>query len=303
MKKLILLFAIIALMLGACSKKDNTTSTNPTTPAPTITAVPTTFTQQVLIEEFTACWCGWCPDGITAIKQADSMYPGKINAVAFQDGDVMTTPQIQTAYSALMATWSVSGIPATVVNRTSENGFGEGQYPAPPGWLNSALDQTPVCGVALDATASTTKTLSVKVYAGFNQPLTGSYRLIVYLIENPVTNTNSQYNQENYQSSTGSSPNPSSPWYSQPPSMSDFAHPHVLREILSADQNGDSIPSTSLIKGGEYTKTYTFANNSSAWDYSNLYFVVAIYKYGTTTSDQQIMNSQVVKVGSLQNWN
>ena len=309
MKKILFIILASCVAMSSCKKSItdvSPTTTTPTqtpiTPPPAISAVPSSFTQKVLIEEFTASWCGYCPNGITAINAAETAYPNRINAIAIHDDAYPSSePMGIAAANTLEAFWQMSGIPASTVNRIADAGSAN-IYPG--NWssvMSSQMAQTAQCGIAMDATASTSTTISVSVHAGFKTSLTGDYRLVVYLMETPVSNSDSYYDQHNYMSKTGSSPDPLSEWYNQPPSIHLFAHKHVARQVLSVDVFGDAISSSSIGAGKAFVKTYSLPL-SSAWTKANLYIVAAVLKYSSDNTQQQIMNSQEVNVGALKNW-
>lgn len=291
-----IIFILMVSFIFSCKKKDDDNSTSVVTPAPTITAVPATFTQKVMIEENTGNWCGWCVLGAEGIKKADETFPGRVNAVALHGGgqDAMTVPE----YNTMLTFANVSGVPHYQLNRGSGGGF-PGSFSSA---VSGALNQVAQSGLAIDATKSSGTSVSFDVHAGFNTTLTGDYRLMVYLVEDAVTGTGSGYNQSNYVSND---PNyTTSAYYSLPATITNYSHKHVARKLLSASlSGGDQIPAANVAAGKSYVKTYTFTiPAASGWNPANIRVVAGIMKYSPNCSLQKIINSQSTLLGSLKNW-
>jgi hypothetical protein len=261
-----------------------------------IGSVPSNFTQKVMIEENTGSWCGWCVLGADGIKTVDEANPGKVNAVALHGGS--TEPMYIPEYYTMLTFCGASGVPHYQLNRGTSGGF-PGAFTT---IVSTALAQTAECGLAIDGRRSNDSTVTVTVHAGFKSDLPGDYRLMLYLVEDVVQNSGSAYNQQNYVS--GNASYSSNPYYSLPAVINNFEHKHVARKLLSASlQEGDQIPASYVKGGNEFIKTYTYAiPKGSDWKPVNLRVVAGILKYSSTCSYQNILNSQSVKLGSVQSW-
>ena len=291
MKKTSFALLAMAIAIGACKKKEDAAPTAPEE----VGAVPSSFSQEVLVEEMTGAWCGWCVLGAEGIKTAVTAHPGKVNAVACHggSGEPMTKPE----YSSIISFSGATGVPHYRCNRGTGGGF-PGSFSTN---VNTALAQTAQCGLAMDTRATSGSTISVTVHAGFKSALTGDYRLVVYLIENSITNSATNYDQHNYVYNNASYS--TSEYYTKPSVIPGYSHLHVERKLLSVDIHGDAIPSANVVAGGEYVKTYTYAIPAgSGWNTSNMAVVAGILKYGATVSTQQFMNSQECGLGSVRNW-
>ena len=84
MKKLFLA-TLVALSFASCKKSSDETPAPSTTPVDTSTnntgaigAVPSSFTQKVLVEMFTSASFGACPDGLTKLDQTVASNSSKI---------------------------------------------------------------------------------------------------------------------------------------------------------------------------------------------------------------------------------
>ncbi|MEP7169613.1 MAG: Omp28-related outer membrane protein [Bacteroidota bacterium] len=301
MKNKIIFAALVLFMMASC-KKSSDENPQPETPADTTSnsnnnnnnnnnnnpAVPTSFTQKVLLEQFTGAWCSTYPDADYKRDQVLTANSGKVIAVAVHETDGMELPLI----------WTLDGIfhtniPSGMINRTVSTGnviLNQTQ------WMSNttvALGKTAQCGLKVKSSVSGT-TASIEVHVGFKSVLTGTNNLTVYLIQNKVTGTGSGYNQANaYNTSSGS------PFYNLGNPIVNYQHNYVVKKVLTADM-GDVIDATKMTVGGEYIKT--FSVSISGYNQSELYVVAFVNKVGTTSTTHQIMNVQQAKIGTLKDW-
>ncbi len=292
MNKTLLQFLAILMLIVSCKKGTDDTST-PDAPAPTGTsAVPSTFTQKVLMEIFTGAGQAQCTDGF--VKESDIMtsYPSTAIPVRIHYSDAMEIPY----YTATESTFN-NGIPPTfpsaMINRTPSLSM---VILNRTQWMSNFLtakSKTATCGLAIVSSVTGT-TATIEVHAGFKQALTGAINLTVMLTETNVTGSGNQYDQRNsYNTTTGHS------YYGAGDPIVGFNHSHTLRKVLTANL-GDAIPTAVTTQGGEYVKTFTV--NISAYKASDLSVVAFINKPGTTPTTHEVMNVQRVTLGSTQNW-
>ncbi|MEO5569394.1 MAG: Omp28-related outer membrane protein [Bacteroidia bacterium] len=291
-----IIFAVLALFMIAACKKSTTENPEPVTPPEDTTStnnngtttVPTTFTQKVLLEEFTGVWCSTCPDADYKRDQVISANSGKVIAVAVHETDGMEIPLI----------WTLDGtfhtnIPSGMINRTPSTGnviLNQTQ------WISNAtvaLHKAAKCGLKIKSTISGT-TASIEVHVGFKEAVTGTYNLTAYLVQNKVTGTGSGYNQSNaYNLSSGS------PFYNLGNPIINYQHNYVVKKVLTANM-GDAIDAAKMVAGGDFTKT--FSSSISGYNQSELYVVAFVNKIGTSTTTHEIMNVQQAKINTLKDW-
>lgn len=291
MKKLFL-FALLIISVISCKKKEEDVPDPVITPDPTpalvnvSTTAPSSFSQKVLIEEFTGAWCGYCPDGAYRLDEILSANEKAIG-VSIHAGDDM---EIST-YTTLDNTFNITGFPSGMVNRLPS--AQDGKVPMSRSYWSSNtttnLAKTAKCGLAIQGNKLSGNNITVTVYAAFNQALTGTYTLTIYLVEDSVTGTGSGYDQANYMSSSGAAPDPNSIYYDDPPTITGFNHMHVLRETLTDDM-GDTIPSNVLVADGKHTITKTV--DISAYKISDLKIIAFVSKIGSSGTTHEIMNVQ-----------
>ena len=294
---LLIVGILFFVMLSSCKKDDSTTSG----PAAAIGPVPTTFTQKAMIEEVTGTGCSWCVLGMEGIQTAMNANPGKVCAISlhgYTANDPMNVPECAT----LNGFTGNGSYPHFQLNRGTGGGFSQ-DLTAFPKLVATALTSTVAeCGLAIDAKKSSGNDVSFIVHAGFKSALTGDYRLVVYLVEDEVQNADPLYNQNNVAVS-GNVTYKNCSYYSLPPTLTNFIHKHVGRKCLNASLiEGDQIPAANVKAGKEYTKTYTYTITSAAWNSANMSVIACILKYDAVCTNQRILNSQTVKLGSAKNW-
>jgi hypothetical protein len=295
-KKLFILLAGVIILFAGCKKKEDDDAA-PAAGGPPATQeigpVPATFTQKVLIEEFTGTWCGWCPDGALKMESIINSNGGKAIGASVHDNDPMMIP----LNSYLNSTFDVSGWPSAMVNRIPRPG--DPRAPMSRSYWASRttllLTNVAKCGLAMTSSVGT-DSITVTVHAGFNEALTsGTYKLVVYVTENDVTGTGSQWPQANYNNTTSGNPlfglgDPiTAPWF----------HQHVVRKVLTAN-GGDAIAPANLVAGGEHVQTFKFAPGT--WDVNKMHVVAFVAKVGTTLLNHEVLNVQEVAADGFINW-
>ena len=254
-----------------------------------VSAVPTTFTKKVLIEEFTGAWCGYCPDGAYIVENLISDNAGRVIGVSVHSADAMEIAQSE----FLESTYQNAGYPSGMVDRFPYDGYvslnrGYWEY-----ITNNQLSKTATCGLAIKSEVNG-NSATVEVHAGFNNELNGDYMLTVYLIEDNVTGIGYGFDQMNFYDSDSDSP-----FYGLGNPIEGYEHNHTLRSVLS-DPLGDVLSASVLVPGGEHIAEYTV--DISAYNVENLYLVAFINFVGASFIDHEILNAQKCKIGSFQDW-
>ncbi len=312
MKKLIYSLVIVLAVFTSCNKEDGSSDLQ----QPSETGeqpIPSSFGKKILVEEYCGAWCGYCPYGAYMLDSLSTqVYPGQLIGVAIHvstgppGSEVMECPQLYTMTGNALGDFfnAPGGVPAGTIDRDTVANpvFWPYQIPGKVGLF-------PSCGFYIDASSVSGNSMSVTVHTGFAASLFGDYRLNVFVVENDVHNAGDpEYDQNNYYSQTGSSPDPSLVYYyNLPPSINDFHHMNVLRQLLTEVPFGDKVPQDQMVKGNHYKTTY--AVNLTGINKANAYVVAFLDKYSPVpTTDpmhpqHQVQNVQRVKVGSVSSWN
>ena len=292
MKHLSLIISLAFMALTSCKKDDSSESYSAIPTNNGTSSVPAIFTQKVLLETFTGAGQPQCPDGFIKIDNLVSINSTKAIPVYIHYNDAMEIAQYTTLQSTF-ANGMAPQFPSGMINRTPSLGmviFNRTQWQSN---FDVAKVQPAKCGIAISTSISGT-IASVAVHSGFNEALSGSYNLTVYLLENNVSGLGLNFDQRNsYNTVTGHS------YFGLGDPIMGFKHNYVLRKV-SSSALGDAIESSYIKVGGEDIKNYSIPING--FNSNELYVVAFISKTGTTITDREIMNVQRVKLGSTQNW-
>lgn len=310
MKKILSLSLMSALLLGmySCSKvnpKSNGSNhlgvTNPTggtvvpVPVNPLGDMPSEFTRKAVIEEATAVWCGYCPNGAYYLNMACDNNPDKVYGVAYHQTDVfsgMYDAFTTQANTELSAEFNISGIPGGVVDRISTSN----NYNSWVSLASSEIKKTATCGLAI-TTTKVDASYEIEVHAGFNTSLSGDYRLVVYVLEDEV-HKGAAYDQHNYMDGDAGSP-----WEGKgdPMPASNFKHKHVFRQSLVKGMWGDPIDATKLKAGGEFVQKFTL-DPSPEWDLTKTSVLAMIVNKGTSADKHMVENAQECELGKTKKW-
>lgn len=157
-----------------------------------IEELPTSFTQKLIIEEFTGTWCGNCVDVAYKLHEV-AVANSNIIPIAIHGGgdDIMTYENVTT----LEDHYGVNGYPKAFVNRGNEGT----KWQKTAEELDGILNQNASLGLAINSTL-TGNEIAIDVKAAFAENVTNT-KLVVYLMENkliyPQVNYSSHYNGEN----------------------------------------------------------------------------------------------------------
>lgn len=291
MKNTILLLALTIAFTG-CKKDDSADSATSGGNTTGLSQVPSVFTQKVLLETYTGAGQPQSTDGFVKLDNIYAANTTKAIPVCVHFSDGMEIAQ----YTSLTNAYSNGNpmtFPSGMVNRTASVGqviLNRTQWQSN---FDVAKAKTAKCGLAIESSVSGS-TATIVIHCGFNQALPGNFTVTSYLVEDHVTGTGSMFDQRNsYNNSSGH------PYNGLGDPIIGFSHDHVLRKVLSAPL-GDGINGSALVQGGKQLFTYT--TSISGFKSNDLYIVSFINKIGSTSTADEIMNVQKVKVGATQTW-
>jgi len=246
------------------------TTTNNTLTSNTLSLeITNTHSTKVMVEDYTGTWCGYCPRLAYKIDQL-SQNNSKVIPVAIHNGDSMAPSFGSTLENAA----GISGFPTGKINRTITWNETDSQV------LNELNNQKNV-GLAIDSNISgSTLTVTAKVH--FSGNITGSTKLVVYVLEDGIIAS-----QANYMNNDSSSP-----WYQAGNPMPNFEHNNVARAALT-NVLGDDVTAPSFI-GNSFSKDFTYSIPAS-YDTANLEIVAFV-----VDATGKTINVQYVKAGQNQ---
>ena len=196
--------------------------------------------RNVLIEEFTGRNCGYCPDGHVIANQIVHSNPGRVWAVNVHAGGYAPTsyPNFNTGVSTTICNgFQVTGFPAGVVNRSTAQAQGRGQWQS---LVNQQLSQAAECNVAGQVVVNPVTRLAkitVEVYYTANSASDNNY-LTIYMLQDSI-----------WGSQSGGSSNPEQYVNGQ------YCHMHILRDAITADWGDEIAPTTA---GSLITTQYVY---------------------------------------------
>ncbi len=196
------------------------------------------YKTNVLIEDYTGAWCGFCPRVAKKIEDLWSSTNKRITPIAIHNRDVFSFSkegEMRTRFWVASMGTTRWGFPSAILNRSSK-------WFENPKTVTDLIAVDSNVGLALDSSIKT-RTLTMKVKVGFGADLS-DLKLVVYLTENGLKADQRTYGDLGYGEGTNGY-------------LVDFVHDNVLRAPIS-ELFGDSIDST-LSKNGEiYEKSYTY---------------------------------------------
>ena len=293
----------------------NGTGTNSDTVSTTIFFYPKVagLVKNVLVEEFTGAWCGYCPAGAYYIRDLLAAKPYTV-AVAIHDKNVNNVDAMQIPDGDLLNQTYGTGFPDAMVDRVlyfdnQATGVGFYTYTNNPFNVHDTLaafrykQATPanvsLSAISFDSTTSTNN-LTVTVNGTFLNSLSqGDYRLNLIIAEDSIIKTGAGYDQHNYYSSAmygsnaqdaGNSPLNALPGViTNDGQANDWAQNHVLRAMAGGawGQGGD-IPSAP-VAGTTYSHTFT-TSVPATWRYKFLKLIGVVQEYNADVNKRYVLN-------------
>ncbi len=213
---------------------------------------PTRFNQNVLIEDYTGTWCGYCPRISYAIDLVNQQTSEAV-VVAIHRG---SSDPYNFPAGVLEDLINLQGYPTAMLNRTTE-----WNYPEPYN-VDQVIDLTSGLadvGLAISSSLDSSEmSIDVKVKFG-GQFSHSSAKLVLYVLEDGLF-----FDQSNYTS-----------YYGGSSVISNFEHNHVLRASLS-NLMGDQIPVDEYSEDNVYEVNYTSSVPSNISNNENMTLVAFV---------------------------
>jgi hypothetical protein len=239
----------------------------------TVRILTTAYTQKALIEDYTGAWCQYCPRIAYSIEQVEAATDNAI-PVAVHNGDTMEYEYEGT----LRGYFGVTGFPTGKINRTIDWTYPENNNIQQVTDLASGRSDV---GLSI-ASTRTASNLSIDVSAKFSLTHTEPLKLVVYLLEDGLHET-----QINSTSFYGGG------------TIVNMEHNHVLRKTYTA-LLGNAIPSTDTEMNDTYSTNFsvTLPSSSTSTASDKLHIVAFIVNGNTKT----VLNAQSATVGTTQDF-
>lgn len=245
-----------------------------------ITAVSFMPTRNMVIEEYTGTWCGWCPRGIVYLDEFSAAYPNDVIIISVHNSD----PMVDVAYDAGMS-GLLGMFPSALIDRKTIALVDPGNITTD---YENNIDGFGYADLTIDIDYNSGNHLmTANISAEFAVDLEGDYRFACVLTQNDAHGTTSEYDQSNYYSGGGYGPMGGFENLPDPVPAAQMYFDFVAREILGGF-NGEpgSLPGNIEANSVyDYTFTYTIP---MIYNVSNMKAIVLLINYATG----EIMNAK-----------
>jgi len=213
------------------------------------------FQKNVLIEDYTGTWCGWCPRVSHAIElvhaQTDNTVTVAIHRASLNPNDGNYDPYTFDS-TELENVINIAGYPKGLLNRMTRWNSPQNNN------ISQAISLTqgtnPKLGLAMNGTIAN-GTITLEVNTLFSKDFEG-LKLVVYVLENGLI-----HEQHNY-----------TEFYNGESVIANFEHNHVLRACLTP-LLGEPVSNTDTKAGDIFTKTFNVPVPSTVENAGKLEFV------------------------------
>ncbi len=250
--------------------------------------------KNVLLEQHTGAWCGWCVDGTVKMDEILDLYGDQVIGVKIHNGDDMAIP----AQSVIARALGLTGYPTGSIDRKD---FGGSVFLSRNAWKTSCESQMQQkakaevdCFCTLD---KDTRIVRIQVMANIVEQMNFPLKFNAYIVENDVTGIGSGYDQSNYLSNRPGFED--SPYYDQPSKITAFHHMKVVRKMVGGAWGVTGNLPESVEAGDFYT--YEFESEiDERWKIDDVYFVGTLQ--ADANDNKEIINSAIaIENGSLLN--
>jgi hypothetical protein len=280
-----------------------------------ITISSSTPGKNILMEEFTGTYFGWCPDGQTKLFGIDTaLATSNVIVASIHDNDNMSIP-----VGIILSATNSNDFPSAMIDRYSFPSYGKIALDRLNWNTYLTQRQSMVVPATVTITAvsynSITRQISATVSSTFVGDVKGDYRLNLYVKENnvygPINDlTDNDWNQHSYLYNINSSPyyqvgsvlNASSNPATYLMTANDYKHQYVVDEIIDGTIGaGGIIPTNGTTTGQTYSKTYTYTlptATSGEFRYNpyNVYLIGTLSE--NNVDSKAILNAVEVKLTS-----
>lgn len=230
----------------------------------------------VLIEEFTGVQCVNCPQGSAEISALLKTYEGSLIAISIHGG-IFSDPYPDSQYdfrtpdgNELIGYLNAPstgpvGYPAAVINRKLHNGAGQDRAVFQSSWAgiigNEAQNKADVQIEINKTYDATTRELTINPSVFFQEDVAGDVHFTALITQDSIIDVQLDQNGK----------------------VPDYAHRHVLRDVITSSYAGDLIGTDVTKETSENLNyTYTLPND---WDASKCYIIVFVNRNNGSTLD------------------
>lgn len=232
------------------------------------------FVKNVVIEDYTGTWCGYCPRVSFAIEET-AAETDQIAVIAIHNDAEYYCDEV----ADLEAAFGIAGYPTAKIDRGADWTFPEPSNISQV--VNKTLCDNAELGLAISPTLNGS-TMSVDVDVKFSEGFSfNNAKMVVMVLEDGLI-----ADQENYTS-----------YYGGVAVIPNFEHNHVLRSSLT-NVAGDAVTSGDLVNN-VYSRTFSVNVPSNVANTDNM-SIVAFMTNENFNGDSYVMNARVAHMGDTQ---
>ena len=241
--------------------------------------------KNVLLEQHTGAWCGWCVDGTVVMDEILELYGDRVIGVKIHNGDAMEIPEQSVIARAL----GLTGYPTGSIDRKN---FGGSVFLDRGAWMTSCESQIQQrakaevdCFYTLNKDSRIVK---IQVMANIAESMDLPLRFNALIVEDDVTGVGSGYDQKNFIS--GRSGFEGHSYYDQPSTLYGYHHMKVVRKMLGGAW-GVALDIPESVRAGEFYSYQFVSEIDKAWKIDDVYFVGMLQ--ADDVNNKEIINSAI----------
>ncbi|PCH95183.1 MAG: hypothetical protein COB85_04780 [Bacteroidetes bacterium] len=256
-----------------------------------------TATRNVLFEQFTGSWCGYCPDGDLEMEDIVTTYPNVI-PVMIHAGEGIDSMKTQEGLDLAMD-YDVDIYPRAMVDRVLFDG--ESRLPisrSSNAWMVNSGSRVnvgaPVIVLVNRSYDSGTREITATVIANFVDFASGDMRINLYVLEDHVIGDSAGYDQLNYYSSESQvAGGTAHPLYGSSDPILKYDHRYVLRAVPSGITGTANVISALAQPSSSFSQSYTYTL-PAGYDQENITLVGFVsYHDSTNLNSNEILNASM----------
>jgi len=254
------------------------------------------FTKNVVYEEGTGTWCGWCVRGLVGLNtMAHNINDGTWIGIGVHNGDPMAVPAYNNAIGGY-----ISGYPSGVMDRVAN--------PIDPGLaslqtaygVHKVIPTIAKINITAETYDDATRAWTIDVATTFGVNISNAdFNTALIIVENGVTGTGPGWEQHNYYAGGGNGDmiDYDGTNYANLPSTvpaADMVYNHVGRQLVDGfTGSANSVP-TNITSGTANSFSYSGTLDAD-WDKNEISFVALIINNSTN----EIVNATEVRLGHV----
>ncbi len=237
----------------------------------------------VLMEEGTGTWCGYCPYGADSLTAVIARYPGRVNGISYHGGHV-TEPMQTPATNFWTGVIKLTGWPQGSVNRIVFDG--ESAAALSRGFWNAKIKEvieTRRSPISITVKSKTynpqTKRIDMSVEVFFHRDMNVPIRLNIAQVQDQMN-----YGQVFYPPTGGST------------LLYPYFHNHVLRQVIPSNAGEEIAPGSNIASQTSIVKDFSFTSVDSTIETSR-FILFAHVSNGTTFGE--ILQSEEIALSQF----